>query len=195
MTREALNGGNANFLDTIALRTLSQDETLILVNGKHRHTTSVINDTGAQLGSTPVDIGMIPISSIDHIEILQDSAAAQYGSDAISGVVDIILDKNASGFDAQGTAGGYYKGDGFATDFSAGGRIALGTRGYLNLNVEFKHQDNTNRGGPDDRLGTRVDQFFGSSQETRETIEYDAGYDVTDNISLYSFATYGQRNG
>ena len=114
---------------------------------------------------------------------------------ARAGVVNIILEKNASGFDAQGTAGGYYKGDGFATDFSAGGGIALGKRGYLNLNVEFKHQDNTNRGGPDDRLGTRVDQFFGSSQETRETIEYDAGYDVTDNISLYSFATCGQRNG
>ncbi|NPD68658.1 TonB-dependent receptor (plasmid) [Lichenicola cladoniae] len=195
ITREVLNGGNANFLDTIALRTLSQDETLILVNGKRRHTTSVINDTGAQLGSTPVDIGMIPISAIDHIEILQDGAAAQYGSDAIAGVVNIILKTTNHGVTAQGEAGGYYKADGFTTDDAVGGGISLGNSGYLNLNAEFKHQDNTNRGGPDNRLGQPVDQFFGSPQETRETVSYNAGYDLSSNISLYSFATYGHRNG
>nr|WP_321983946.1 TonB-dependent receptor [uncultured Lichenicoccus sp.] len=195
VTREVLNGGNANFLETIALRTLSQDETLILVDGKRRHTTSVINDTGAQLGSTPVDIGMIPISAIDHIEVLQDGAAAQYGSDAIAGVINIILKKDSHGLDAQGLAGGYYKGDGFTTDDAVSDGMSLGQRGYLDLGAEFKHQDNTNRGGADNRIGLPVDQFFGSPQETRETIEYNLGYDLTDNISLYSFATYGHRNG
>src|SRR5471032_1785571 len=84
------------------LRGLSPDETLVLVDGKRRHTTSVVNVNGSQgRGSSPVDLGSIPIAAIDHIEVLRDDAAAQYGSDAIAGVINIILKKGAKGGFAQ----------------------------------------------------------------------------------------------
>jgi len=77
--------------DTIALRGLNPNETLVLVDGKRRHTTAnIYADPGPSQGATPVDIDMLPMSMIDHIEVLRDGASAQYGSDAIAGVVNII---------------------------------------------------------------------------------------------------------
>jgi iron complex outermembrane receptor protein len=76
------------------LRGLSPDQVLVLVNGKRRHASAVVNVNGTQgRGSAPVDLNAIPLSAIDHIEVLRDGAAAQYGSDAIAGVINIILKK------------------------------------------------------------------------------------------------------
>ena len=78
------------------LRGLSPDQTLVLVNGKRRHTSSVVNVNGTQgRGSAPVDLNAIPLAAIDHVEVLRDGAAAQYGSDAIAGVINIILKRGA----------------------------------------------------------------------------------------------------
>jgi iron complex outermembrane receptor protein len=78
------------------LRGLSPDQTLVLVNGKRRHTSAVVNVNGTLgRGSAPVDLNAIPLAAIDHVEVLRDGAAAQYGSDAIAGVVNIILKKGA----------------------------------------------------------------------------------------------------
>jgi iron complex outermembrane receptor protein len=80
------------------LRGLSPDQVLVLVNGKRRHASAVVNVNGTQgRGSAPVDLNAIPLSAIDHIEVLRDGAAAQYGSDAIAGVINIILKKGAAG--------------------------------------------------------------------------------------------------
>jgi hypothetical protein len=82
---------------------------LVLVNGKRRHTTSLINNLSrVSGGSTPVDIDLIPTNAVGHIEVLRDGAAAQYGSDAISGVINIILDKSRTGGNIAFTGGQFY---------------------------------------------------------------------------------------
>ncbi|WP_264812902.1 TonB-dependent receptor plug domain-containing protein, partial [Gluconacetobacter sacchari] len=89
-----------------SLRGLSPNETLVLVDGKRRHTTAnLYADGGPQQGTTPVDIDMIPLAAIDHVEVLRDGASAQYGSDAVAGVVNIILKTQDHGFNAQSITG------------------------------------------------------------------------------------------
>ncbi len=81
----------AGLVRSVRLRGLSPDDVLVLVDGKRRHVSANINaDIGPVGGSDPVDLDMIPVSMIDHIEVLRDGAAAQYGSDAIAGVINII---------------------------------------------------------------------------------------------------------
>ncbi|WP_220793961.1 TonB-dependent receptor plug domain-containing protein [Gluconacetobacter dulcium] len=195
ITRPGVTSGNANMTSTISLRGLTSDQTLILVNGKRRHSTSIMtDDTGSpENGTTPVDLGMFPMSSIDHIEILQDGAAALYGSDAIAGVVNIILKKNPQGLDLHSVNGGYYAGDGFTTDNTVSWGTSLTDRGYFHLDGEFKHQDHTNRGDADTRMGTKVNQYFGNPQETRVSLGYNMGYKITDKVEFYSFASYAHR--
>ena len=79
------------------LRGLSAAEVLVLVNGKRRHTAATLNINGINTGAAPADLDLIPISAIDHVEVLRDGAAAQYGSDAIAGVINVILKADTSG--------------------------------------------------------------------------------------------------
>jgi iron complex outermembrane receptor protein len=196
ITRPDMAGGNANLIDALSLRALTSDQTLVLVNGKRRHTTAVIADyEGPQTGTTPVDVDMIPTSAIDHIEVLQDGAAALYGSDAIAGVINIILKSKTEGGSLQATNGGYYAGDGFTSGESATAGMKLGNSGFFDLSAEYKHQDHTQRGGNDDRVNAPDNPFLGNPQENREALSYNAGYDISPNLSLYSFATFGHRNG
>lgn len=99
---------------TGALRGLNPDQTLVLTNGKHRHKTSLINAVSTfHNGSVPVDLDLIPSSGIDHIEVLRDGTAAQYGSDAIAGVINVILKSGRNGGYASITAGqNFDRGDG-----------------------------------------------------------------------------------
>ncbi|MFT8781453.1 MULTISPECIES: TonB-dependent receptor plug domain-containing protein [Acetobacter] len=195
ITRPGLTSGNGNMTSTISLRGLTSDQTLILINGKRRHSTSIMtDDTGSpENGTTPVDLGMIPQSSIDHIEILQDGAAALYGSDAIAGVVNIILKKNTKGLELHSVDGGYYAGDGFTTDNTVSWGTKLTDRGYFHLDGEFKHQDHTNRGDIDTRVGQKVNEYFGNPQETKVSLGYNMGYKITDKVELYSFGSYAHR--
>ncbi len=89
----------ADHIDPATLRGLGPDQTLVLINGKRRHQSSLINIFGSRgRGNTGTDLNAIPISAIDHIEILRDGAAAQYGSDAIAGVINIVLKSNTDEF-------------------------------------------------------------------------------------------------
>ncbi|OUJ14810.1 TonB-dependent siderophore receptor [Acetobacter sp. DsW_063] len=195
MTRSSMNVGTGNLTDAIQLRGLTPNQTLVLVNGKRRHASSVITDaSGPQQGAVPVDIDMIPVSAVDHVEILQDGAAAQYGSDAIAGVVNIILKHSSRELTMQAINGGYYAGDGFTSGESLNWGTSLGGRGFFDLSAEYKHMDHTDRGGIDNRTGEHTNLFLGNAQQNRETISYNMGYDITDNIQLYSFATFGHVN-
>src|SRR5262249_25205849 len=90
------------------LRGLNGDQTLALVNGKRRHASAIVNvNAYVNRGSEPVDLDLIPFNAIDHIEVLRDGAAAQYGSDAIAGVINIILKKDSEGTEASAKVGGY----------------------------------------------------------------------------------------
>ena len=117
----ATTGGDlANLTLQAALRSLSPNDTLILVNGKRRHTTSNLSIGGGYefTGGAGVDLNFIPVDAIDHVEVLTDGAAAQYGSDAIAGVINIILKKDAAGGNLQGSHGGYQDGGGSTSDYT-----------------------------------------------------------------------------
>lgn len=101
-------GDGTDHIDPASLRGLGPDQVLVLINGKRRHTTSLVNINGTfGKGSVGTDLNAIPTSSIKRIEILRDGAAAQYGSDAIAGVINIVLEDRVSSLSANLTSGGF----------------------------------------------------------------------------------------
>ena len=133
------------------LRGLAPDQVLVLVNGKRRHNSALVNVNGTVgRGSTAVDLNAIPASAIERIEILRDGAAAQYGSDAIAGVVNIVL-KTGGRREALASAGQTTEGDGRVLQVAGTGGIDVGETGYVTLSAEFRDRENTNRSLPDTR--------------------------------------------
>ncbi len=140
------------------LRGLSPDQTLVLVNGWRRHQTAVVNTFayGMGAGSSGVDMNAIPGGAIERIEVLRDGAAAQYGSDAIAGVVNVVLKEGKFAPFLTANAGQYvtgkgYPNDGTTVDMNGGLGLALG-RGSLALFGEYQHRDPTNRAWADPYL-------------------------------------------
>ncbi|WP_432380258.1 TonB-dependent receptor plug domain-containing protein [Duganella sp. P38] len=181
------------------LRGLSPDQVLVLVNGKRRHASAVVNVNGTQgRGSAPVDLNAIPLSAIDHIEVLRDGAAAQYGSDAIAGVINIILKKGADGGDAEIGFGEYQERDGKQVSLRGSTGFKLGEDGWVRLAVDAADRDPTNRAGADYRFPNdprygQVNQRFGDPDTKPRTLFVNGQYRVSDNIDWYAFANYGQR--
>jgi iron complex outermembrane receptor protein len=182
------------------LRGLSPDQVLVLVNGKRRHTSAVVNVNGTSgRGSAPVDLNAIPLAAIDHVEVLRDGAAAQYGSDAIAGVINIILKKGAEGGQAEVTYGGYDKGDGRQTTVRGSTGFKLGDAGWMRVAVEGANQGFTNRAGVDPRpaagpLRGTVTQRYGDPDSHPRSIFVNGQYDINDNVQWYAFANYGWRD-
>src|ERR1700722_15112362 len=107
------------------LRGLSPNHVLVLINGKRRHSTANLAvDQSPFEGGAGADLSLIPLAAIDHIEVLTEGAAAQYGSDAIAGVINIILKRNSSGGSASALYGGYFDGGGPTSDVSANAGFA-----------------------------------------------------------------------
>jgi len=172
----------------ITLRGLSPDQTLVLVNGKRRHANAVLNvNNSIGRGAAGVDFDTIPESAIERIEILRDGAAAQYGSDAIAGVVNIILKSNASGGSAGILGGVTEEGDGLNGLATASAGLGLGDRGHLTLTALIRHQDPTNRAFTDQRFG-RVTYRIGDPRASVASFAFDAGVPIGD-IELYGFGT------
>nr|WP_298798664.1 TonB-dependent receptor [uncultured Acetobacter sp.] len=181
--------------DSISLRGLNPNETLVLVDGKRRHTTAnIYADPGPQQGSTAVDIDMIPMAAIDHVEVLRDGASAQYGSDAVAGVVNIILKKQDHGFHAESISGITASKDGFQQGVYLDGGAKLGNRGFVHVSGDFYHTDHTFRSAPDARTGQKNNNVLGQPEQTRESVSIKAGYDLTDSIQLYGTGTYAHRH-
>src|SRR5580698_3070995 len=136
------------------LRGLSPNHVLVLVNGKRRHTTSNLAvDSGPYQGGAGVDLNFIPVDAIDHIEVLTDGAAAQYGSDAIAGVINIILKKNSSGGIVNGLYGQYgNNGGGKTEDVSGNAGFEAGEGGYFSLTGDFRNHGHSNVGQIDNRV-------------------------------------------
>ncbi|MDN4053960.1 TonB-dependent receptor [Massilia sp. YIM B02763] len=181
------------------LRGLSPDQTLVLVNGKRRHTSAVINVNGTLgRGSAPADLNAIPLAAIDHIEVLRDGAAAQYGSDAIAGVVNIILKHGAEGGEAEIGYGQYDAGDGEQVTLRGSKGFALGDQGWARVSVEVADRNPTNRAGPDPRpqAGPRQGQVnarLGDPESRPHSIFLNSQYRINDNIDWYAFAGYSER--
>ncbi|MEY4904709.1 MAG: hypothetical protein RLZZ292_2524 [Bacteroidota bacterium] len=134
-------------IDPASLRGMGPDQTLVLINGKRRHTTSLLNNQGTfGNGSVGTDLNAIPISAIDHIEVLRDGASAQYGSDAIAGVINLVLKKNVDGLNLAATSGMTQLGDGQLTRLSANYGIGLGKNGgSLNISGDAYLRGKTSR--------------------------------------------------
>ncbi|OFA32991.1 ligand-gated channel protein [Glaciecola punicea] len=130
------------------LRGLGPDQTLVLINGKRRHQASLIHiNTSVGRGTAGTDMNAIPASAIKRIEVLRDGAAAQYGSDAIAGVINIVLKDNSEGGSADISYGEFSEGDGETTNVNFSKGFALGDDGFINATLNFRDRGFTNRAG------------------------------------------------
>jgi iron complex outermembrane receptor protein len=213
----AFGGDTAELTLSARLRGLSPNHTLVLVNGKRRHgTANLAVLPGVTQGGAAPDLDFIPPAAIGRIEVLEDGAAAQYGSDAIAGVINIITKHDAEGGAFSATAGQYYKGDGAIYSGSGNVGMKIGEAGWLNLTGMYRFHNRSQVGGIDRRLSTPdsslkpglspaqvaayqnipgypyVNKIFGDPKSTLYSGSYDAGYDYGD-IQVYSFGTYGHR--
>lgn len=130
------------------LRGLPPDEVLVLVNGKRRHRSALVQLAGGSLaaGSQGVDLAQIPAIAIDRIEVLRDGAAAQYGSDAIAGVINYGLKRNREGGSLTARYGQFYAGDG--ENIQVAGNVGLGLGdGFVSISGEYVKAQQTSRGG------------------------------------------------
>jgi iron complex outermembrane receptor protein len=179
------------------LRGLGPDQLLVLVNGKRRHQQALVNvQQTIGRGSAGTDINAIPLSAIDRIEVLRDGAAAQYGSDAIAGVINIVLKQGADKGMLSATAGTTAEGDGDLVAASLHRGFALGS-GYLNLSLEGRRRGETNRAGVDTlRVSpARVTQRIGDSQAKDAYLWWNAGLPMSRNGELYAFGGVSKRKG
>ncbi len=137
----------ATFIRPATLRGLAPDATLVLVNGKRRHRAAVIALLGAGIsgGSQGPDVSVIPAIALDRLEVLRDGASAQYGSDAIAGIMNFVLKEDNSGMALDAKWGSHYEGDGDALTLSANVGLPLTEYGFANLSFEWKESDPTSR--------------------------------------------------
>ncbi len=199
------------------LRGLSGAHVLVLVNGKRRHNSALINSAADSqaISANPVDLDFIPLASVDHVEILRDGAAAQYGSDAIAGVINIILKSKDSGGTVAATAGQRYKWngieDGGNVDASADAGFKLGANGFFHVALEGQKQNWSLRNGvspqnfyfplpdgsPDPRESTvnKRAARAGTPRIDAAKLAFNAELPFDSDTSAYAFGTVGHRNG
>ena len=136
----------ATLVRPASLRNLAHDHTLVLVNGKRRHRSSVIAwFAGVTDGAQGPDISTIPSIALRQVEVLRDGASAQYGSDAIAGVINFLLKDDRSGGSLEFNTGTYRAGDGDAYTMAGNVGLPLGDTGFVNLSLEYGNADPTNR--------------------------------------------------
>lgn len=205
-------GGTSTIIATGGLRGLNPDQTLVLVNGKRRHKTSLINAVSSLYnGSVPADLDMIPTASIARIEVLRDGAAAQYGSDAIAGVINIILKGDTDAGLLSATYGlNFDRKDGDLTQYAFNKGFTFGDAGFVNVSVNYKDQRLSNRAYPiassvqlfplingarDPREATidrLVTRNYGQLPQTNTTVGLNGEYDFG-KIAVYGFGTWSKR--
>jgi len=198
------------FIRPVTLRNLAPDQTLVLVDGSRRHRSPLVNLQASPLGTVntgaqAVDFSAIPSAAIQRVEILRDGASAQYGSDAIAGVVNVILKNANEGVSLSGQTGEYSEGDGARTTLSANAGIALGEAGFLNATLEHSTADTTSRGVPRfdcpaviDAVGAAQTPFNGLCQRWGdpdvETLKFflNGGFDISDNVELFGHVSFSE---
>ena len=192
--------GDGGLLFPATLRGLSPDQTLVLVNGKRRHSMAWLRvlDGVIGWGTGGTDLRAIPAASIARVEVLRDGAAAQYGSDAIAGVINIVLKENANGGDLTlygGSAGGA-DGDRFGAAFNAG--LPLGNGGFLNFTGEWHDEDALQRNGGNGGLDPNFqDELIVDSSPAYDNLAFfvNAELPAGDASALYAFGGWSKRQG
>jgi iron complex outermembrane receptor protein len=190
------------------LRGLAPDQTLVLVNGKRRHQSALVNVNGSVgRGSAAVDLNAIPLAAIESVEVLRDGASAQYGSDAIAGVINLRLRDAREGGDASLTYGEYdtnvetergqrHASDGATLTASGWVGLPLGPEGFLTLSGEYRDRDPTSRGDFDARVpGSPVTSRYGDADVRDATVYVNAGVPLENDWNIYGWAGYQDRKG
>ncbi len=207
-------------IDPATLRGLGPDQVLVLVNGKRRHTSSLLNVNGTVgRGTVGTDFNAIPVAAIDRIEILRDGATSQYGSDAIAGVVNIILKSQTRDIIVDTRTQINTEGDGFTTYGAANFGLTVGEKGFVNVTAEFRDRDATNRAGnytgtvyTDDRAQDNIligqNNFFentgyedqrvmqiGTAQTQNISLAFNSEFPISETSSLYAYGLRNYREG
>jgi iron complex outermembrane receptor protein len=206
------------------LRGVSPNDVLVLINGKRRHTTANLAvDVGSPFqGGAGVDLNFVPLDAIDHVEVLTDGAAAQYGSDAIAGVVNIILKTNNSGGTVAGTFGQYgNNGAGRTEDVSGNAGFEAGPGGFVNITGNFRDHGHSNVGEIDPRLLPQnlpptappaiaipannssavnapgypyTNRISGDAAIQQKIAMLNSGFNFENGIEFYAFGSYGHKD-
>ena len=143
VARQPISDG-ATMIRPAQLRGLPTDKTLVLVNGKRRHRAALVSIGGS--GTQGPDLATIPAAAIKNVEVLRDGASAQYGSDAIAGVINFLLNDNSEGGSLTIDSGEFFEGDGAMTTVQGNIGLPLGDSGFVSISGEWVEADRTNRG-------------------------------------------------
>jgi len=183
-------------IDPATLRGLGPDQILVLINGKRRHNSSLLNVNGTVgRGTVGTDFNAIPIASIERIEILRDGATSQYGSDAIAGVVNIILKEQVEVINIDGRFGINTKGDGKAVYMGTNFGFKIGSKGFVNVTGEYRNRESVNRAGDytgavysndaiEDQALINENSFFSTTGYDNKQI-MEIGSATTENLALF----------
>lgn len=213
-TATPATGDGSAFIRPTSLRGMAPDQTLVLVNGKRRHRSALVQffAPAAGNGAHGVDIGMIPSIGLKSVEVLRDGAAAQYGSDAIAGVINFRMRDDREGGAVQVQYGEFFDGE-QSMKVGANGGFAIGSDGFLNLTGEFWDNDGLSRGiqRPDaaaliaaGNQGVGADAVFGDEPFVQswgrpETSGYrlffNSGISLNDTTEVYAFGNYAETEG
>lgn len=190
-------------VDPAQIRGMSPDQTLVLLNGKRRHSSSLIHVTGGTAnGSSGTDMNAIPSFALSKIEVLRDGASAQYGSDAIAGVVNLEMKRNTDGLSGQISYGGhltdkandqqgYWDGNQVDVDLNYG--LKLGNKGgFINLTGSFQYRGHTSRAK--DRQGQLFDAYNAVEERAHEAgVDFNSFYDNIGQLSGTEAAQFVQK--
>lgn len=187
----------ADHVDPASLRGLGPDQTLVLINGKRRHQSSLVNIYGTRgRGNTGADLNAIPAAAIERIEILRDGAAAQYGSDAIAGVINIVLKDNVEELSLNVNTGAHlaqnnpdrntFDGENVQVNGNYGFRIGEG--GFVNVTTDYWFRGHTNRFDP-----SLYRRQFGDAQGANFSTWFNAAVPLGNKAAFYAFGGQSTR--
>lgn len=194
-THQTISDGT-DMVDPATLRGLGPDQVLVLINGKRRHSSALVNVNGTVgRGSVSTDLNSIPLAAVDRIELLRDGAAAQYGSDAIAGVINIILKEQTNILNFSNHIGVNTEGDGFTSSSAVNFGFGIGERGFLNITGEFRDRNPTNRSGTytgtvfsddptEDQQQISSTNFFGNTGYDDNRV-MEVGHSGTQNLGFF----------
>ena len=214
----AINDGT-DIVRPATLRGLAPDQTLVLVNSKRRHTSALVNINGSVgRGSAAVDLNAIPTTAIGSVQVLRDGASAQYGSDAIAGVINVLLREESSGGGLNVRYGAHVtdpegldrsETDGQTTTIGGWSGFGLGDSGFLTVSAEYSLRQRTNRAGLDprqqfpdtpefaefERTFDRLNHNYGNGRAENVNLFFNSGYTLDNGAELYAFGGLQDREG
>lgn len=213
-TATPATGDGSAFVRPTSLRGMSPDQTLVLVNGKRRHRSALVQffAPAAGNGSHGVDVAMIPSIALKNVEVLRDGAAAQYGSDAISGVMNFSLRDDREGGEIQLQYGQFYEGEA-STRLAANLGFAAGDNGFINASIEHVDNDALSRGqqrpdaqqlindgvpgvGADSPFGDEpFVQTWGRPETSGTRLFINSGWQLDSGAEIYAFGNYAETDG